>query len=352
MEASAPLSLVTSSSSEDDAVIGATSDLSSFPGYIDFSIPRRPPNQFDDPYISLFNSPPRKEVPLGPDHQAEVPLWDPNASQTGFPGYFSDGYREERLMGTCIISMPDLNDSTMEGVGVGRGRMDCSCLDMGSMRCVQQHVNEAREKLRETIGYENFVELGFCNMGDEVAYQWTPHDEQVFHDIVYSNPASHGRRFWKHLSAAFPTRTKNELVSYYFNVFMLRRRAVQNRSYLLEIDSDDDEELRGVHGGSHQNRSYPSDQETDVEDHRSHKGDFYLVEGEDEDSTVESFGDQDLDASWVDDFWSEPLSGCGENEASNLKHDVSDGKVQKLDAVEMNAGEDDETLHDDPRFYT
>ncbi|KAH6802047.1 hypothetical protein C2S51_033493 [Perilla frutescens var. frutescens] len=361
LEASAPLSLVTSSSSEEDAMVGETSEWSCFPGYIDFSIPRRPPSQFDDPYISLLNCPPRKEVPLGPDHQAEVPPWDPNASQMGFSGssYFINSDREERLIGTCIIAMPDLNDSTMEGVGVGRGRTDCSCLDMGSMRCVQQHVKEAREKLRETIGDVNFLELGFCGMGDEIAYKWTPHDEQVFHDVVYSNPASHGRRFWKYLSAAFPTRTKHELVSYYFNVFMLRRRAVQNRSYLLEIDSDDDEELRGVHGGSYQNRSYPSDLDTDIDDRKGHNGDCYLMEGEDEDSTVESFGDQDIDASWVDDFWSEPQNGCGD-EASNLNHGASsEGKVEKLDSVKMNArtaemmsGEDDETLHDDPRLYS
>ncbi|KAL1539458.1 hypothetical protein AAHA92_28076 [Salvia divinorum] len=346
LEASAPLSLVTSSSSEDGSVIRGTSDWSCFPEYIDINIPRHPLNQIEEPYIDLFNSPPRKEVPLGFDHQAEVPLWDPNASN------FCDDYREERLIGTCIIAMPDLNDSKMEGVGVGCGRTDCCCLDTGSMRCVQQHVNEAREKLRETIGYGNFVDLGFCNMGDEVAYQWTPHDEQVFHDIVYTNPESHGRKFWKHLSVAFPTRTKNELVSYYFNVFVLRRRAVQNRSYLLEIDSDDDEELRGVHGGFHQDRFYLSDQETDIEEHQGHKGQFYLVEGEDEDSTVDSFSDQDLDTSWVDDFWPEPQSGCVEHEVSNLKDERSDGKVEKLDAVEMNAGEDDETLPDDPRLYT
>ena len=29
-----------------------------------------------------------------------------------------------------------------------------------------QYVDEAREKLRETIGYKNFVELGFGNMGE------------------------------------------------------------------------------------------------------------------------------------------------------------------------------------------
>lgn len=308
----------------------------------------------------MLNSPSRKEVPVGPDHEAEVPPWNLNGIQIGISGSCSiadDDDREERLIGTCIIPMPDLNDSTMEGVGVGRGRTDCSCMDMGSMRCVQQHVNEAREKLRETIGDVNFVELGFCNMGDEVAYQWTPHDEQLFHDIVYSNPASHGRRFWKHLSAAFPTRTKSELVSYYFNAFMHRRRAVQNRSYLLEIDSDDDEELRGVHGGSYQNRSYPSDLDTDIDDQKGHNGECYLVEGEDEDSTVESFGDQDLDASWVDDFWSEPQNVSGDV-ASNLIHNTCDSKVEKLDAVQMSArskmmsGENDETLHDDPRLYT
>ncbi|XP_047963778.1 AT-rich interactive domain-containing protein 2 isoform X2 [Salvia hispanica] len=322
------MSLVTSRT-EDYSVIGATSDWSCFPEYIDINIPSPLMNQIEEPYMDLFNSPPRKEVPLGSDHQVEVPLWDPNTI------YFCDDFREERLTGTCIIAMPNLNNSTMEGVGVGRGRTDCCCLDMGSMRCVQQHVNEAREKLQETIGYENFLDLGFCNMGHEVAYQWTPHEEEVFHDIVYSNPESHGRKFWKHLNFAFPTRTKNELVSYYFNVFMLRRRAVQNRSYLLEIDSDDDEELRGVHGGSHQERFYSSDQETDIEDHQGHKGQFYLVEGEEEESTVYSFGDQDLDTSWVDSFWSEPQNSSEGHEVSNIKDDVSDGQVEKLDVVEM-----------------
>nr|KYP76416.1 hypothetical protein KK1_020658 [Cajanus cajan] len=41
--------------------------------------------------------------------------------------------------------------------------------------------------------------------------------------------------------ATFQSRTNKEIVSYYFNVFMLRRRAAQNRSRFLDIDSDDDE---------------------------------------------------------------------------------------------------------------
>ena len=98
---------------------------------------------------------------------------------------------------------------------------------------------------------------------------------------------------------------------------MLRRRAVQNRSYLLDIDSDDEEEkeLGGVTGDSHQNKSYPSsDQKTDIEDHQGLKGEFYIVEGKCEDSMVKSFSDQDLDMSWVDDFWSEPQNDCREDE--------------------------------------
>lgn len=41
------------------------------------------------------------------------------------------------------------------------------------------------------------------------------------------------------LEAALLSRTKHEIVSYYFNVFVLRRRATQNRSLILDIDSDD-----------------------------------------------------------------------------------------------------------------
>ncbi|KAK6116430.1 hypothetical protein DH2020_049892 [Rehmannia glutinosa] len=340
LEASAPLSLVTSSSSEEDSGDGSTSFWPYFPEY-DFSKPRRPPEKFQDPYISLLNNPPRKEVPIGPDHQAEVPMWDPNASGKDFSRsyYLADDDREQELMGTCIIPMPDLND----GVRVGSGRTDCSCLDVGSMRCVQQHVKEVREKLRDTIGDQNFVELGFYDMGEVVARKWAPDDEQVFHEIVFSNPVV----FWKHLIAAFPTLKKKELVSYYFNVFMLRRRAVQNRSFLLEIDSDDDEEQKDPDEDSFQNGSYSVDRDTDNNhDLQGPVGNCYVIGGEDEDSTVESFGDEDLDDSWVDEFWSEP-------EKVNQNNVTPDSNVEKQEAVETDGRkdvidkQDTKKLHDD-----
>jgi len=114
---------------------------------------------------------------------------------------------------------------------------------------MQQHVKEARVKLMESVGVEKFADLGMLEMGEVVACKWSEEEERLFHDIVYSNSGSFGKILWKQLSIAFPSRKMKELVSYYFNVFILRRRAVQNRSRFLDTDSDDDE-WRGGYGGS------------------------------------------------------------------------------------------------------
>ncbi|KAL2559211.1 ELM2 domain containing protein [Forsythia ovata] len=277
LETSVPLSWVTSSSGDEGAGFEDTSRWSHFPENFDFLDPSRGPYQFEDGYSSLFNSFPTKKVPIGLTHQADLPPWDPNVTRKDCFGFNCFVENEQKLMGTCIIPMPDLNTPTYNDVEVGCGRRDCGCLDEGSMRCVKQHVNEAQEKLRETFGDENFMELGFYEMGEEVAHKWTEEEEQVFHEVVYSNPVSLGKRFWKHLTVVFPTRTKKEIVCYYFNVFILRRRSVQNRSKLLEIDSDDDE-WQGTDGG------------------------FCRLEEEDEESIVESFGDQDIHVDHVCDL--------------------------------------------------
>ncbi|GJU54653.1 homeodomain-like protein [Tanacetum coccineum] len=95
--------------------------------------------------------------------------------------------------------------------------------------------------MKENIGRERFLALGFDNMGEVVSCKWTEEDEQLFHDVVYSNPASLGKNFWDHLEETFPSRTNQEIVSYYFNVFVLQRRAEQNIYDPTNADSDDDE---------------------------------------------------------------------------------------------------------------
>ncbi|PPR94504.1 hypothetical protein GOBAR_AA26160 [Gossypium barbadense] len=244
-ETSAPLSLVTSTSSEEDISTGVTAISPVSSEYFDFDFPRRTFSPVEDDYYLLLDRSPRKQVPLGPNHQANVPSWGRHIKNIKFAqneaSKAADIDNEDNKMGTCIIPLPDLDLSANSSDKVGAGRFDCSCLDRGSLRCVQQHVTEARKLLRKSLGHEKFVKLGFYNMGEDVAYKWSEEDEEIFREVVYTNPVSLGKKFWKHLSVVFPSRSKRELVSYYFNVFILQRRAVQNRSSSLDIDSDDDE---------------------------------------------------------------------------------------------------------------
>ncbi|CAN4111567.1 unnamed protein product [Withania somnifera] len=67
--------------------------------------------------------------------------------------------------------------------------------------------------------------------------------EQKFHDIVKSSLLSEDESFsyWPELFRCFPHKSRETLVSYYFNVFLLRRLGQQNRMNASEVDSDDDE---------------------------------------------------------------------------------------------------------------
>ncbi|KAJ7943365.1 AT-rich interactive domain-containing protein 2 [Quillaja saponaria] len=276
--------LRSSSSEDDDAGSGATSLSSLSSDCFQFYFPLRTFVPLDDDYSSL-NCAPRRLVPTGPNHQASIPTWrgsvhkmsgrrDTSNSHSFSPALGSNDVigtdNEEKLMGTCVISMPDSSFSSSNSAKGGDWRIECNCLDCGSVRCVRQHVAEARENLKKTLGHESFMNLGFGNLGEEVACKWSEEEEEVFHEIVYSNPASSGRSFWKRLSGTFPSRSKKELVSFYYNVFILRRRAVQNRSRVLDIDSDDDE----YHGSNAMPYNFD-------------------VLGEDENSAIESLDDQD-----------------------------------------------------------
>ncbi|KDP41284.1 hypothetical protein JCGZ_15691 [Jatropha curcas] len=313
IEISAPLSLVTSSSSDED--VGSRAAAAAYPysqGHSEFDFPRRfvP---FEDAYCSYLDRSPRRQVPLGPNHQASIPIWgghlkNPLEREGSFnPNSYSlvsesnnDIYNdnEERMMGTCIMPMPDAESSENKNNEAGNGRTDCCCLDEGSVRCVRQHVMEAREKLKNSLGYEKFEHLGFYDMGEEVTRKWSEEDQRAFHAVVYSNPASFGQNFWKQLSQVFATRSTKEIVSYYFNVFMLRRRAAQNRSNLLDIDSDDDE-LHGINRGSYKVQVSEEDDDSDIDsvdqnDHADHRDNIPIEDDDDDDDDDDHDGDEDL----------------------------------------------------------
>ncbi|XP_038725875.1 uncharacterized protein LOC120016941 [Tripterygium wilfordii] len=233
----------------------ATFRLSFFPEFLEHGDKLKALIQSDEILSSVIDHPP--QISIGPEHQAYVPEWRPQgwtSSSDKLDGSDPQGPvaqaldndddddgSMEKLMGNCIIPMPELEASARCYPQDGETKSDCKCTDRGSIRCVGQHVMEARLKLRENLGSDIFGELGFCDMGDEVTKKWTVEEEERFHEVVLSNPESLGKNFWDHFSAVFPSRTKKDMVSYYFNVFMLRKRAEQNRFDPQNIDSDNDE---------------------------------------------------------------------------------------------------------------
>lgn len=274
-----------------------------------------------DIYSLLLDSPPRKPVPVGENHQADVPAWGSWTAESTDHIATSEAVWDAEvacteedvnmLMGTCIIPMPDFVLSESDTYEVGKGRLDCSCEDEGSIRCVRQHIMEAREKLKKSLGQERFVELGFCEMGEFVAEKWSDEEQQLFHMIASCNPASTGQNLWGNHSGCFPSRTMKDIVNYYFNVFMLRRRSEQNRYDHENIDSDDDEWQE-------------NDDDSDTE---------HGTSDEDYDSVIESTGFQG-------DF-------CHLQDNENdfdVYLEVADEACHKVDKVDYDAGKSASTI--------
>ncbi|KAJ3673117.1 hypothetical protein LUZ60_006491 [Juncus effusus] len=171
----------------------------------------------DDPF--------HKPVNIGLNHQANIPSW--NDKHVGFDN------DSDKWVADCVILEPNSKF-------VQNRNIECDCIDEGSIRCVRKHIYEARENRRNELGQENFEKLGFCDMGEEVALKWGEDEERLFEQVVLFNPKSVENNFWEELSNVFPNKSRRELVSYYFNVFILRKRAEQNRYDPIHIDSDDD----------------------------------------------------------------------------------------------------------------
>jgi hypothetical protein len=121
----------------------------------------------------------------------------------------------------------------------------------GSVECVRLHIIEKRSKLKLELGVA-FYQWSLDKVGEEVGRWWTQQEQKKFKDAVKSNPASLDRFFWDNIFKTFPKKSRENLVSYYFNVFLLQRRAYQNRHTPDNIDSDDEESeftsLRGIFG--------------------------------------------------------------------------------------------------------
>ena len=204
-------------------------------------------SEMGNPRYQYTDRVPRKRIPIGPDFQADTfPCVSPNplhiGSNAAEDGVDSDDEddNDKRWLGVQVWPLPE-SSPLVNPSRIGRGRSPiCDCSDPESMDCVKMHVQVAREELKVELG-PAFYDMGFDRMGECVALQWSKEDEMTFRLLARTHPASSDKNFWDHLPLAFPSRTKRELVSYYFNVFVLRRRALQNRLDGQKIDSDDDE---------------------------------------------------------------------------------------------------------------
>lgn len=132
---------------------------------------------------------------------------------------------------------------------IGEGRPDsCSCRLPGSVECVRFHVAEKRFQLKLELGTA-FYRWRFDRMGEEVSLSWTADEERKFKAIVHQNPSSLDKCFLDEAYRIFRTKSRQSLVSYYVNVFLLRRRSYQNRLTANQINSDDESEFIFLGGG-------------------------------------------------------------------------------------------------------
>ncbi|XP_076941238.1 AT-rich interactive domain-containing protein 2-like [Bidens hawaiensis] len=189
-----------------------------------------------------ITEPHNQEYNLGPDYQAEVPPWTGAVSES-----------ESRWLGTQMWPPPNDPDRESEegNLVIGLGRQDsCECVFSGSAECVRFHIAENRLKIKIELG-PLFYKWKFNNMGEEISLSWVPEEEKRFkslvirarYDLAHSNKSRLEimNKFWRKASYLIPDKLKQHVVSYYFNVFVIRRRSYQNRVTPKEIDSDNDE---------------------------------------------------------------------------------------------------------------
>ncbi|KAF5190668.1 At-rich interactive domain-containing protein, partial [Thalictrum thalictroides] len=185
----------------------------------------------------------RFPIPVGPRFQADIPerSCKPNCSTDGDANIDNSG----KWLGTCIWPIKDRNaETSREFIGKGRPS-SCSCNSPGSTQCIKLHIRQSRLQLQHDLG-SAFFDWKFDEMGEEVAKLWTPSEQRSFELLVKNNPTSKNMSFWKPALKLFSSKSRTSIVSYYFNVVVLRRISRQTRLACKVVDTDDDETDEGV----------------------------------------------------------------------------------------------------------
>ena len=228
--------------------------------------------------------PVQKTVPVGSDYQAELPNV---IIPTGKGDDVDDKAYDLRWIEQRIWPQPQKEHEVIAfGEELKYHHELCTCSIQGTLECVRLHIEEKRKLLKDELGDAFFV-WGFDEMGEIVAEHWTDEEELAFHDAVRGSPLS----FWCKLQDVFPSKCMADLVSYYFNVFMLRRRGIQNRVIPENIDSDDDEMVLDNDGKDSDNNLLDSDEEDNESQEESQVDD--AIHGHEEENGVFAWSRKD-----------------------------------------------------------
>ncbi|KAK9279601.1 hypothetical protein L1049_013280 [Liquidambar formosana] len=185
-------------------------------------------------WLQYIDSLRRLEIPVLPLFQADVPDW------TGPPDHGDSESDTSKWLGTRTWPIEGRSTETKRNE-IGKGRRDsCSCTSPGSMDCIKLHTTEKRIQLQFDLG-PAFWSWKFDEMGEEVSKSWTPQGQKAFKLLVKRNPISQGKSFLKPALQCFPSKRRESIVSYYFNVFLPRRISKQTRAGCTTVDTDDDE---------------------------------------------------------------------------------------------------------------
>ncbi|CAI9784581.1 unnamed protein product [Fraxinus pennsylvanica] len=178
-----------------------------------------------------------KHVFVGPLFQAKIPEWTGALTESDSKWLGTHIWPPEDGKGKSIVEL--------DPIGKGRQRL-CNCQFPNSVECMRFHIAEKRLKLKCELGLP-FYHWQFNRMGEEVSLSWTKEEEQRFKDTMRLH-AAFPKKFWNNARRFLPSKTREQLVSYYFNVFLVQRRSYQNRVCPNDIDSDDDEKECGSIG--------------------------------------------------------------------------------------------------------
>ncbi|KAK4432306.1 AT-rich interactive domain-containing protein 1 [Sesamum alatum] len=184
----------------------------------------------------------RKAIPIGPRFQADVPQWSNTVNRSILVDTYYRDSDNAKWLGT---QMWPIEIGNMESTGrtIGKGRPNlCRCISPGSVDCIRRHILDKRLLLQCDLG-PAFFSWKFDEMGEQVSKSWTLKERQTFESLVQMRSSCKGKNFLKQALKCFSNKCRNDIVSYYFNVYIPQRMSMQARSSSVnQIDTDDEEE--------------------------------------------------------------------------------------------------------------